>query len=198
MNAAGVKVNIGKDSEVIFGKDMAEHTADFLRQELGEDSVAKYAFARSCETHRIAREKGKQAVRFCPLMIRLRVAVRAKMGYSGGLYDLVAKIAGLPSDRTLRRCTVPTSDVPDGIMHGCIERALEVLLRFFPGIGMFDYKRHGDDGQNARSRTRRGRHQMRRPTALPCAVFDEVVHAAVGLLRRGTDRRRFRRTGLPL
>ncbi len=75
MNAAGVKVNIGKNSEVIFGKDMAEHTADFLRQELGEDSVAKYAFARSCETHRIAREKGKQAVRFCPLMIRLGAAV---------------------------------------------------------------------------------------------------------------------------
>ena len=53
--------------------------------------------------HNIAKEKGAKVVRHYPLMIRLECVVRESMGYKGGLYNIVAKVCGLPSDRQIRR-----------------------------------------------------------------------------------------------
>lgn len=54
------------------------------------------------------------------LAIRLGIIIQNKMGYHGGLYHLLAKIAGLPCDRTLSQYKVPNSNDPDGFMYGTV------------------------------------------------------------------------------
>lgn len=51
------------------------------------------------------------------------------MGHAGGLFDLVAKIAGLPGERHLCRYTVSNSNDPDGMMHGNVKRAHSVYIQ---------------------------------------------------------------------
>ena len=65
-----------------------------------------------------------------------------KLGHGGGPFDLVAKIAGLPSSYQLRRYTISNSNDPDGIMHDNCDRAKEIFDQKFPNAGMFDFIRH--------------------------------------------------------
>ena len=94
---------MNKDANDIFNDDVEEEVNKFLSQKVSKDSVAQYTFARSMHNHKVAKEKGASAVRHCPLMIWLGCLVCETMGYKGGLYDLVAKICGLPCDRSTRK-----------------------------------------------------------------------------------------------
>ena len=60
------------------------------------------------------------------------------MGYSGGLYDLVASALGLPTSRTLREYTIPTSNDPDGMLFANILRAVDEFHNLNPNVGV-DY-----------------------------------------------------------
>ena len=90
--------------------------AEVLRKEVSKDSLAHYVIAESVRRHKVANNIGKTAVRHCPLTMRLAILVRSKMGFSGRLYDLLATVMGLPTDRTLQQYTIPTTNQPDGML----------------------------------------------------------------------------------
>ena len=69
-------------------------------------------------------------------------AVCGKMGYSSGLYDLVASALGLPTSRTLREYTIPTSNDPDGMLFANILRAADEFDKLNPRAGLYDWRRH--------------------------------------------------------
>ncbi|KAL7527937.1 hypothetical protein ACHAXR_003152, partial [Thalassiosira sp. AJA248-18] len=142
LKSTGIDVKVNPHSNYIFNDDVKEGVKKFLSKNVSKDSVAEYAFSRAVENHKVAKKSGAQAVRHCPLMIRLGAAVRAAMGHAGGLFDLVAKIAGLPGERHLRRYTVSNSNDPDGMMHGNVKRARSVYIQKNPGAGRFDFSRH--------------------------------------------------------
>lgn len=56
-------------------------------------------------------------------MIRLGALIYQKMGNGGDLYNLVAKIMGLPTDRTIRRYKSSSVDAPDGVLLSNIDAA---------------------------------------------------------------------------
>ena len=109
----------------LFNDDVAKSAQKFLKSEVSEDSVTEYAFAQSVRNQKIANEKGAKAVRHCPLMIRLGCVVRESMGYKGGLYNLVAKVCGFPSDRQIRRYNISKSNAPDSFMEANVAMAQE-------------------------------------------------------------------------
>ena len=75
-------------------------------------------------------------------MMRLGDLVRQRMGHAGGLFDLVAKIAGFSSGRSIKWYTVANSDDPDGVMHENCNRARSVCEQNHPDADMFHYSRH--------------------------------------------------------
>ena len=64
------------------------------------------------------------------------------MGYKGGLYNLVAKVCGLPSDRQIRRYNISNSNTPDGFMKANVAMAQERFEEQNPGADRFDWRRH--------------------------------------------------------
>ena len=140
--ATGVDIPINKASSYIFNESVADAAGDFLGKEFSQDSVAEFAFREAVKAHKVAHEKGAKSVRHSPLMIRFGAAVRQTMGHKGGLYELVAKVAGLPSGRTLRRYTVSNSNEPDGIMHHNCSRARDTFDQHNPNADDYDYARH--------------------------------------------------------
>ena len=80
--------------------------AEVLRKEVSKDSLAHYVFAESVRKHKVAKDIGKTSVRHCPLTIRLAILVRSKMGFSGGLYDLLATVT---SEDRIRLLIVSTT-----------------------------------------------------------------------------------------
>jgi hypothetical protein len=115
----GVEVDT-KEADYIFSDDMLPHLKVFLEAEVGPDSIAEYLIEESFRKQKIAKRLGRTAIRHDPLAIRLGIIVRNKMGYHGGLYDLLAKIAGLPCDRTLNQYKVPNSNDPDGFIYSTV------------------------------------------------------------------------------
>jgi hypothetical protein len=123
----GVNIKVNRHSDFIFNDNMQDHVKTFLERDFGKDRIAEYAFARLVHNHKVAKEKGAATIRHCPLVIRLGATVNRDMGHKGGLYDLVAKIAGLPSAHNLRRYTVSNSNDEDGIMYSCCSRARSIF-----------------------------------------------------------------------
>eukprot|EP00957_Ditylum_brightwellii_P108986 8313453-Ditylum_brightwellii.AAC.1 len=64
------------------------------------------------------------------------------MGYSGGLYNLLAACLNLPTDRTIREYKVPTSNEPDGLMIQNIIREIKIFDSKHPDAGRLSWKRH--------------------------------------------------------
>ena len=138
----GVSVELNGSSDLIFNDDVAANMEEFLSQEVSKDSLALYVFKESVRKHKIAKASGVRAVRHCPLAIRLGALIRGKMGYSGGLYDLVASALGLPTDRTLQEYTIPTTNDPDGILIKNIMREMLIFNRRNPNADTYDWNRH--------------------------------------------------------
>mmetsp|Transcript_19434 Transcript_19434/g.41004 ORF Transcript_19434/g.41004 Transcript_19434/m.41004 type:complete len:471 (+) Transcript_19434:601-2013(+) len=142
LDKTAINVPMNDHLDEVFNDDVAEAAKKFLSKEVSQESVSEYAFAQTVKNHKIAREKGDKAVRHCPLMIRLGCLVRETMGYKGGLYSLVAKICGLPSDRQIRRYNIANSNDPDGFMRANVLIAQNRFDQANPGLGRFDWKRH--------------------------------------------------------
>ena len=140
--STGIDVKMNKHTDYLFHPDVEAAGKKFLSEEVGKDSLSEYAFARSMHNHRVAKQSGVHAVRHCPLMIRFAATIRRAMGHKGGLFDLVAKVAGLPTSRTLRKYQVSNSNDPDGMMHKNIARARATYKQKNPNAGRFDYSRH--------------------------------------------------------
>ena len=64
------------------------------------------------------------------------------MGYSGGLYDLVASALGLPTSRRLQAYTIPTTSDPDGLLLANVLKEAELFAKRNPDAGIFDWQRH--------------------------------------------------------
>ena len=151
----GLVVHRNKYSDAIFSKKNQEKVLAKLETELGPDSICAYAFVKSCDKHRIAAVSGANQIKHCPLMVRFGATVRQAMGDSGGLYDLVAKVAGFPSSRHLARFTTTNSNDPDGIMHGNCRRARSMFDSKYPDAHRFAYSRHVNvafDGMHVKGR----------------------------------------------
>jgi len=110
LQQTGIDVKVNDASDTIFCDDVQTATKKFLSEHLTQDSIAAYAFSWSVETHKQAKKSGAQSVSHCPLMIRLGAYVLSLMGHKGGMYDLVAKIAGFPSSERLL-CSSPDINV---------------------------------------------------------------------------------------
>ncbi|KAL7455841.1 hypothetical protein ACHAWC_008195 [Mediolabrus comicus] len=144
MEKTGVGFPMTKECNEIFSEDNKANVEQFLdEKEISEDSVVRYAFNESVRKQKLSRDGKKNGVRHCPLMVRLGTLVRKKMGYAGGAYDLLAKLAGLPSDRTIRRYKTPNSNEPDGFMHPNLKRARDEFNINYPAADKFDFRRHG-------------------------------------------------------
>ena len=99
------------------------------------------------------------------------------MGHKGGLYDLVAKIAGLPSARNLRRYTVSNSNDEDGIMHSCCSRARSIFNLKNPTASRHDYSRHTIVGLDAM--ITKGRFGISRNTNELVGIADDAFEDSV-------------------
>jgi hypothetical protein len=87
----GVEVEINDDSDIIFNDDTADDVTAFLESSSDDDTaIAEYVFREHVAKYKQAKPKGIRTIRHSPLVIRLGIAVRKAMGYSGGLYDLLA------------------------------------------------------------------------------------------------------------
>ena len=137
-----MSVAINASSDEIFSDDVANNIDVFLAEEVSKDSLARYVFMESVRKHKIAKASGVRSVKHCPIAIRLGALVRGKMGYSGGLYDLVASALGLPTSRTLREYTIPTSNDPDRMLFANILRAADEFNKLNPRAGLYDWRRH--------------------------------------------------------
>ena len=76
------------------------------------------------------------------MTICLGILVHAKMGYYGGIYDLLAKIMGLPPGRCLQEYMILTTNNDDGIL---IANALKEMQDFGaknPNATRFTWVRH--------------------------------------------------------
>ena len=89
-------------SDSIFSDKGASNLDMFLSKDVTKSSLAKYIFLESIKRHNISRASGVISVRHCPIAIKPGALIRSKMGYSGGLYDLVASALGLPTDHRLQ------------------------------------------------------------------------------------------------
>ena len=114
-------------ADEIFNDEVANNMSTFLSQEVSRDSLARYVFIESVKNHKIAKASGVRSVRHCPIAIRLGALIRDKMGYSGGLYDLVAKTLVLPTDRRLQEYTIPTTNNTNGILIKNVLREMQVF-----------------------------------------------------------------------
>lgn len=179
LEETGIDVNVNAHTDFIFCDKVEKGVKEFLAKKVPtQDSIAEYAFKRAVHNHKVAKEKGAKAVRHCPLMIRLGATVRRAMGFKGGLYDLIAKVAGLPSDRTLRRYTVSNSNDPDGIMHSNCSRARSIFKRKYPKAGRYDYSRHciiGLDSMHTKGRFGVSRNTNELVAVAEDAFEDEVI-----------------------
>ena len=175
----GLDIPLNEESDSIFSNDELQSAVDsFLAEkEITQDGIVAYAFKESVRKHRMAREKGHRSVRHCPLMIRLGCVVHRKMGYAGGLYDFVAKIAGLPSDRSIRRYKVPNSNDPNGFMHGNGRMARDQFKHKHPNADMFAFERHVTVAMDAmHSKGRFGvNHHTNELMSIANNAFDEDV-----------------------
>ena len=128
----GVNVPMNEASKAIFNHEGTAHLEEWLKNEPSKKSTAKYIFEEACRKHKVAEQSGAKAVRHCPLTYRLGIIIRKKMGYAGGLYDLVAESLGLPCDRSLNEYTIPNSTDPDGIMYSSIAREADLYRKNNP------------------------------------------------------------------
>ena len=87
------------------------------QKEVTNSSLAKYIVAESFRKHKIAQESGVTSVRHCMLCVRMGLQLRKQLGFKGGFYNLIAKCLGLPTDSTLRKYKIPTTNEPDGVLH---------------------------------------------------------------------------------
>ena len=142
LKTTAIEVPMNENLDDIFSDNVAEATQNILNSEVSADGVSKYAFAQSVRNHKIAKEKGAKALRLCPLMIRLGCTVGESMGHKGGLYNNVAKVCGLPSDRQIRRYNMSNSNAPDGFMRANVAMAQERFEDQNPGADRFDWRRH--------------------------------------------------------
>ena len=138
----GVSVHMNEASDSIFSDEVAANVVTFLSEDVTKSSVAKYVFLESVRKHKVARASGVTSVNHCPIAVRLGALIRGKMGYSGGLYDLVASALGLPTDRRLQDYTIPTTNEPDGLLLANILREAELFDQRNPNAGPFDWERH--------------------------------------------------------
>jgi len=90
----GVTIRVDENSAFIFSKEHQKNDNELLDKEVSKDSLAHYVFAESVRKLKIAASIGANLLRHCPLTIR-GILVRSKMGFAGGLYDLLANIVGL-------------------------------------------------------------------------------------------------------
>ena len=135
-----------------------------------------------------------------PVMIRLGSTIRKAMGYKGGLYDLVAKIAGLPSDRHLRRINVSNSNDPDGIMHRCCQRAEEIFVQQNPGADMMDLGCHtivSFDAMHMKTRFGISRNTNRLVGMADDAFDEDVLLRELTALEKNTDAKENAEAKLP-
>ena len=179
IDTTGVNVEVNNASGRMFSDKSMEKLKEQFKEtnDLSQDSIALYAFERSVHNHKVAQKSGKKAVRHCPLMIRLGALVQRSLGYKGELYDLVAKIAGFPSGRTIRRYTVSNSNDADGIMHDNCKRARDIFEQKFSDANQYAYERNcclAFDSMHVKQRLGVGRN-TNEIVAIDTKAFDEDV-----------------------
>ena len=64
------------------------------------------------------------------------------MGYSSGLYDLIAASLSLPVGRTLNKYTIPNANKEDGIMFQNIIKEQVLFDQRFPNANHLDWEHH--------------------------------------------------------
>lgn len=138
----GVEVPMNDGLSTIFSDGTKNNMSKFMSEEVSRNSVAGYIFAESVRKHKKALESGARSIRHCPLTIRFGILIRSKMGYSGGLYDLLAEALGLPKSRTLQMYTIPTTNDPDGILLKNVMKEKQAFDNRNPNADRFDWRRH--------------------------------------------------------
>jgi hypothetical protein len=138
----GVDIPINDNSNFIFSPEMSQNVEQFMAKEVSRGSVASYIFSESVRKHQQALRSGAKSVRHCPLTIRLGILIRSKMGYAGGLYDLLAEALGLPKSRTLQYYTVPTTNERDGVLLANLKKEKHAYDIRNPNADRFHWTRH--------------------------------------------------------
>jgi hypothetical protein len=140
----GVDVLVNESSDLIFDTKLEDNVAMFLSSDDGDrtNAVFEYVFREACAKYKQAKQHGRSSIRHSPLVIRLGAAVLKKMGYSGGLYDLVAKCMGLPHSRTIAKYTTQSSSMHDGILFDNLDTARQAFDQSYPNCPTQDFKRH--------------------------------------------------------
>ena len=139
----GVKVPINDTTKAIFSHENTKHLEEWLGGDITKKSTAKYLFEEACRKHKVAEQSGATAVQHCPLTYRLGIVIRKKMGYAGGLYDLVAESMGLPTDRSLNEYVIPSSNDADGIMYKNIRQDADLFEKNNPDLDPLHFSRCG-------------------------------------------------------
>ena len=185
--STAINVPMNKDADDIFNDDLEEEVNKFLSWKVSKDSVAQYAFAQSVHNHKVAKEKGASAVRHCTLMIQLGCLVHETMGYKGGLYDLVAKICGLPCDRSIRKYNVSSSNDEDGFMQANVERARHQFDQKNPNAPRFAFSQHitvAFDGMHTKGRFEVNHHTNELIGVADDAFEENVIMAELNQLEK--------------
>lgn len=140
----GVEVQVNETSDSLFNVDTAENIAMFLESDPNSRpaAIAKYVFLEHVKKYKQAQLHGHKSICHSPLVIRLAIAVRKAMGNPGGLYDMLAQCAGLPTDRNLRNYTSQTSHIADGILYENLDTAQQVFDQNNSDCSEFDFRRH--------------------------------------------------------
>lgn len=139
----GMDVEINETSDSIFNYSVASNVAKYLAAD-GDNTnaAAEFIFRESVRKYQDAKTKHASSVRHSQLVIRLGALIYQKMGNGGDLYNLVAKIMGLPTDRTIRRYKSSSVNDPDGVLLSNLEAARLKFDLSHPGCDKDDFKRH--------------------------------------------------------
>ncbi|KAL7503030.1 hypothetical protein ACHAXN_001589, partial [Cyclotella atomus] len=115
----GMTVEINDTSDSIFNYNVANNVTCFLASDPNDrcNAIADFVFRESVKKYFDAKERHASGVRHSPLAIRLGALIYSKLKGGGDLYQLVAKIMGLPSDHQIRRYKHSTVNSMDGFLY---------------------------------------------------------------------------------
>ena len=106
------------------------------------NAIVEFVFRDSVKKYQDAKRRHASGVRHSPLVIRLRALIYQKMCNGGDLYNLVAKIMGLPTYRTIRRYKSSSVNAPDGVLLSNIDAARLKFDLDHPDCPKDDFKHH--------------------------------------------------------
>ena len=143
LEETGVEVAINEHTDKIFDTKVADNIANFLGSDPNDKNaaIAEYVFREACQKYKQAKSHGRTSISHSALVIRLGIAVYKKMGYAGGMYDLLARCAGLPTARNLRYYTSSASSVPFGVIPDNLDVARQSFDEQHPNCESLDMRR---------------------------------------------------------